>query len=110
MIFGVLTKFSFGRKLLLDHPKFFSFGFFSHEGPSEESMKNTKFSITFYGDGWTKEESLSEPTDQHTTLPNKKLATRVSASNPGNLSIFNVLIFLVKTAELCLLKKKNFFF
>lgn len=49
IIFGILAKFSFGRNLLLKHPKLFSFGFFSHEGPSEETMKNTKFSITFFG-------------------------------------------------------------
>lgn len=83
VIFGLLSKFSFGRKLLLDHPKFFSLGFFSHEGPSDETMKNSKFSITFYGDGWPKEEKLSEPTDRHATPPTKKLVTRVSASNPG---------------------------
>lgn len=85
MVFGLLTKFSFGRKLLLDYPKLFSLGFFSHEGPTEETMKNTKFSITFFGQGWPKEESLPEPSDQHTTLPSKKLVTRVTASNPGEM-------------------------
>lgn len=86
IIFGLLTKFSFGRKLLLNYPKVFSLGFVSHEGPTEEKMKKTKFSITFYGDGWPKEEALSEPTDSHTTPPSKKLVTRVSASNPGMLT------------------------
>ncbi|XP_055325410.1 saccharopine dehydrogenase-like oxidoreductase [Sitodiplosis mosellana] len=83
IIFGILAKYSFGRKLLLKYPKLFSLGFISHEGPSEESMKNTKFSVTFYGQGWPKEEALSEPTDQHTTLPSKKIVTRVTGTNPG---------------------------
>lgn len=87
IVFGTLTKFSFGRKLLLNYPKIFSLGFVSHEGPSEQKMKNTKFSITFYGDGWPKEEALSEPTDSHTTPPSKKLVTCVSASNPGTLKM-----------------------
>lgn len=82
-VFGLLAKFKFGQQLLLKYPKFFSLGFFSHEGPSEETMKNTKFSITFYGQGWPKEESLAEPTDQHSTPPSKQLVTRVSAANPG---------------------------
>lgn len=83
LVFGALTKFTFGRKLLLNYPKIFSLGFVSHDGPTEEKMKNTKFSITFYGDGWPKEEVLSEPTDSHTTPPSKQLVTRVSATNPG---------------------------
>lgn len=82
-IFGLLAKFKFGQQLLLNYPKIFSYGFFSHVGPSEESMRNTKFSITFFGQGWPKEESLAEPTDQHPTPPSKKLVTRVSATNPG---------------------------
>lgn len=82
-IFGILTKFSFGRKLLLDHPKLFSLGFFSHEGPSEDTMEKTKFSITFYGQGWPSSEKLAEPTDVHTTAPTKKLVTRVTGTNPG---------------------------
>lgn len=83
IIFGVLAKFAFGRKLLLNHPKLFSFGFFSHEGPTEETMNNTKFSVTFFGQGWPEEEKLAEGSDQHTTPPTKKLVTRVTATNPG---------------------------
>lgn len=83
MVFGIMTKFSFTRKLLLNNPKFFSLGFFSREGPSEETMENTKFSITFHGQGWPKEEALSESSDQHTTPPSKTLTTRVTATNPG---------------------------
>lgn len=83
IVFGLLTKYSFGRKLLLKYPKIFSLGFISHEGPTEEKMKNTKFSITFYGQGWPKEETLAEPTDQHTTMPSKKIVTRVTGTNPG---------------------------
>lgn len=83
IIFGLLTKSSFGRNLLLKYPKLFSFGFVSHEGPNEESMKNTKFSLTFFGQGWPKEEALAESTDQHTTPPTKKIVTRVTGTNPG---------------------------
>lgn len=82
-VFGILTKFELGRKLLLNHPKFFSCGYFSHQGPSNDTMEKTKFSITFHGQGWPASEKLSEPTDKHTTPPSKKLVTRVTGTNPG---------------------------
>ncbi|KAG8444374.1 hypothetical protein GDO86_009531 [Hymenochirus boettgeri] len=37
-LFMFFTKFSFGRKLLIKYPKFFSFGYFSREGPTQEQM------------------------------------------------------------------------
>lgn len=83
LIFGILAKFEYGRKLLLNHPKFFSFGIVSHEGPSDEAMKNSRFSITFYGKGWSKEDAPTDETNENGELPTKKLVTRVSASNPG---------------------------
>lgn len=60
-------------------------------------MKNTKFSITFYGDGWPKEEALTEPTDKHTAPPSKRLVTRVTASNPGYGATCIALLWSAKT-------------
>lgn len=34
LAFSALCRYSFGRKLLLDHPKLFTMGTFSHEGES----------------------------------------------------------------------------
>lgn len=82
-IFGILARFSFGRQLLLNYPKLFSFGFVSHEGPSEEAMNKTKFSLTLYAEGWPKDEGLAEPTDKHTDPPTKKLTAKVTGNNPG---------------------------
>lgn len=82
-IFAIFTRFSYGRQLLLNYPGLFSFGFISHEGPKEEKMEKTHFSMTFYGEGWPKEEKLSEPTDKHTNSPTKNITTRVSGVNPG---------------------------
>lgn len=78
LIFGIMTRFSLGRSLLLSYPKIFSFGFASHEGPKEETNENSNFEMTFKGEGW--KEKLTEPTD----MPiNKKIITRVVATNPG---------------------------
>ncbi|XP_059612217.1 saccharopine dehydrogenase-like oxidoreductase isoform X2 [Phlebotomus argentipes] len=80
-IFSLFTRFSLGRRLLLDYPKLFSFGFASHEGPSEEKMKNTKFTMWFQGAGWP--EALAEGEDQYADPPTKKLVTKVSGTDFG---------------------------
>lgn len=81
IIFGIMAKFSFGRKLLLDYPQFFSFGLASKDGPKEATNENSNFEMVFYGVGW--KEKLSEPTDTFESAPNKKVTTRVVANNPG---------------------------
>jgi len=58
-IFGVvlfvLTKFSFGIKLLENHPKFFTFGTFCKEGPTREEIDAGSFKIVFHGKGYKEE-------------------------------------------------------
>lgn len=81
LVFGILTKFKFGRRLLRSYPKIFSLGFVSHDGPTEESMENTKFEMVFNGQGW--KEKLTEPTDQYKEPMNKKVVTKVTGTNPG---------------------------
>ncbi|XP_043484039.1 saccharopine dehydrogenase-like oxidoreductase [Leptopilina heterotoma] len=80
-IFLLLTKSEFGRNLLLKYPKFFSGGLASHEGPSEEQMENSHFSITFKATGW--KEKLAEVSDKHVDAPNKEMITKVTGKNPG---------------------------
>lgn len=80
-IFAIFTKFEIGRKLLLKHPKAFTMGFVSHEGPTEESMENTNFQMIFNGEGW--KDKLSEPTDEYNCPINRKIVTKVVGNNPG---------------------------
>jgi len=80
-IFALMARFSFGRKLLLAHPKFFSFGFVSHEGPKEETNENNEFEMTFVGQGW--KETLAEPTDKFSSRTDKKMIVRVKGNNVG---------------------------
>ena len=51
-IFGLLCFIPCTRVLLEKHPKFFSFGFISKEGPSKETADNTNFTLTLVGRGW----------------------------------------------------------
>uniref|UniRef100_A0A1B6MG41 Saccharopine dehydrogenase NADP binding domain-containing protein n=1 Tax=Graphocephala atropunctata TaxID=36148 RepID=A0A1B6MG41_9HEMI len=79
-IFSLMTKTAFTRQLLLDHPKFFSAGYASREGPSENTRTGTLFSVTFFGQGWT--EAVGEG-EQHPDPPNKTMVTKVSGRDPG---------------------------
>ncbi|KAI4457744.1 hypothetical protein MML48_7g00001750 [Holotrichia oblita] len=77
----VLSKLNFTRKLLLKHPKFFSGGFASHEGPSKQKQENTTFNVILLGRGWC--EILLDPTDEFYEPPEKLGLARVSGKNPG---------------------------
>lgn len=81
LIFVLLSKFQFGRNLLLKYPRVFSAGAASHEGPSEEGMKNSYFNLTLFGEGW--KERLAEPTDEHNSPPNRRVVVKVSGKDPG---------------------------
>ncbi|CAG8531626.1 7227_t:CDS:2 [Ambispora leptoticha] len=50
-----LAHYSWGRWLLLKFPRVFSLGFFSQEGPTLEQIQQTKFEISFYARGYSKE-------------------------------------------------------
>lgn len=82
-VFGLMSRFKLGRLLLLKYPRLFSAGCVSHEGPSEETMKNTEFTIYFKGEGWNRNEEQLEPSDQYKVPPNKKLNVKVAGTNPG---------------------------
>jgi len=81
VVFGVLAQFRCGRYLLENYPRLFSLGFVSHEGPSRASADGTKFTFTLSGQGW--KEKLSDPDDNHTEAPNKKMVVKVQGKNPG---------------------------
>ena len=57
MLFGMgfmklMVSTRFGLNLLLNHPRLFSMGAVSKEGPSLETAQNTNFKITLVGKGW----------------------------------------------------------
>jgi hypothetical protein len=55
------------------YPQLFSYGLFSHEGPTEQQMKETHFSMTFVGRGF------------------KDAANAASGADPDYQAIFVVL-------------------
>lgn len=46
LLFAVLAKFAWGRRLLLAHPSLFSGGVFTHEGPSRAQLAQGGFTTT----------------------------------------------------------------
>lgn len=85
-IFSILAKYQFGRNLLEKHPKLFSGGFFSHEGPTRKQMLGCSFNIVFQGEGFTDEEA--EKTGKH----NSKIVTQVKGPEPGYVATPIVMI------------------
>ncbi|KAF9976121.1 hypothetical protein BGZ73_009096 [Actinomortierella ambigua] len=85
-VFGVLAKFETGRKLLLKYPKFFTFGGFSHEGPTEQQLAETSFSETFFATGYSKalqEEHGNSVEALSQVKPDVEIVTTVSGPEPG---------------------------
>lgn len=83
LIFKVFLQFEYGRNLLLKHPKVFTFGLISHEGPTEETMNKNKFSVTFFGKGWPIDECVEHGTKLDDIEPTKCIITKVTGTNPG---------------------------
>ncbi|XP_040285258.1 saccharopine dehydrogenase-like oxidoreductase [Bufo bufo] len=71
-VFLLFSKTSFGRNLLIKYPKFFSCGYVSKEGPTQQQMDNSSFSMTFFGEGY------SQGQDPQQGKPNVKICTQVS--------------------------------
>ncbi|XP_064365494.1 saccharopine dehydrogenase-like oxidoreductase [Dromaius novaehollandiae] len=80
ILFLLLVKFSFGRKLLIKYPEFFSAGRFTKKGPTQKQMDETSFSMTFFGEGY------SEGQDPQKGKPNVKICTQVKGPEPGYIA------------------------
>ncbi|NWX16668.1 SCPDL oxidoreductase, partial [Aegotheles bennettii] len=80
MIFFLLVKFSFGRKLLIKYPTFFSCGHITKQGPTQKQMDETSFTMTFFGEGY------SEGQDPQNGKPNVKICTEVKGPEPGYIA------------------------
>ncbi|XP_063827243.1 saccharopine dehydrogenase-like oxidoreductase isoform X2 [Ostrinia nubilalis] len=63
MFVGILSKFKYGRALLLNKPEWFSLGLVSKQGPTQAVMDNTCFTFEMFGRGWDmgQDTEASEP-------------------------------------------------
>ncbi|KAG5400849.1 hypothetical protein IGI04_015456 [Brassica rapa subsp. trilocularis] len=79
---GLLSKFSFGRWLLLKFPSVFSLGWFQKKGPSEEEVESATFKMWFIGRGYSEESLVSEGK----TKPDMEIITRISGPEIGYIT------------------------
>ncbi|XP_059061509.1 saccharopine dehydrogenase-like oxidoreductase [Achroia grisella] len=77
MIFARLSKIKRTRELLLRHPRLFTGGLVTKQGPKEEVMESFYFKFELVGKGWAK------GADIESTPPNKMAIARVSGMNPA---------------------------
>ena len=67
----------FGLGLLENHPRLFTMGAVSKEGPTLETAQNTNFKITLVGKGWKTKAA------KHDTDPDREVTVKVSGKNVG---------------------------
>ncbi|KAG0231862.1 hypothetical protein BGW41_002065 [Actinomortierella wolfii] len=104
-VFGFLAKFEAGRKLLLKYPKFFTFGCFSHEGPTAQQLAETSFSETFFATGYSKELQAKHNNSVEELAhvkPDVEIVTTVSGPEPGYVATPTM---VVQSAYTLLLEK-----
>jgi len=101
LIFGILSKFSCGRNLLLTYPGIFSFGYVSKEDLDEDDIKACNFTMHIKGKGWT--EKLAEPTDSYSIKPDKEIYVKVKGQNIGYGA---TCVALLLSAKMLLAEKK----
>ncbi|XP_041105553.1 saccharopine dehydrogenase-like oxidoreductase [Polyodon spathula] len=77
MLFWLFVKTSFGRNLLIKYPEWFSFGYFTKDGPTRKQMEGCSFSMTFFGQGYSQDQ------DPQQDKPNLKICTQVKGPEAG---------------------------
>nr|XP_056709701.1 saccharopine dehydrogenase-like oxidoreductase [Euleptes europaea] len=97
LLFLILVKFNFGRKLLIKYPEFFSGGYFTKEGPTEKQMEGSSFEMTFLGEGY------SPGQDPQKGKPNVKICTQVKGPEAGYVATPIAMV----QAAVALLKDKS---
>ncbi|MBN3274256.1 SCPDL oxidoreductase, partial [Polyodon spathula] len=77
MLFWLFVKTSFGRNLLIKYPEWFSFGYFTKDGPTRKQMEGCSFSMTFFGQGYSQDQ------DPQQDKPNLNICTQVKGPEAG---------------------------
>lgn len=93
-VFSTLAGSSYGRSLLLAYPGFFSNGIFSHEGPTQQQLRETSFEFDFRLTGHRGDD------DGDST----SMRVKVSGPEPGYVATPMIFIALAR----CVLKEYDF--
>ncbi len=88
-VFFMLASFDFGKNLLLNFPEFFTLGVFSHEGPNQEQLDNTFFTMEFFAQGYSSKQLIND-----NNKPDKKVKVMISGPEPGYVATPAIFIAL----------------
>lgn len=93
-VFGLLAKYEFGRKFLLKHPRLFTLGTFSHQGPSDQQLAETSFSETFFAKGFSADlqAKYTSPEELLRVEPDVNIVTSVSGPEPGYVATPKIVV------------------
>jgi len=81
-LLSALAKYEFGRRLVLAHPRLFTLGMFSHEGPSPAQRAATTFEMTFFASG-VFGDAPAVAARGAAAAPDARAVVRVSGPEPG---------------------------
>src|SRR5205807_2105202 len=73
----ILSKCNCGRQLLEKHPRFFTLGYISRNGPTREQIRENSFETVLVGYGWDKRDTGSD-LDNPPGPPTKTIVCKVS--------------------------------
>lgn len=102
VMFSLLTKCKCGRKLLLKHPGFFSWGTVTKHNINEAQMNETYFKLTMIGTGWSSDTDTYNHANP-TNSPSKQIIIEVAGKNPG----YGATCVSLLTAAKIILNEKN---
>uniref|UniRef100_U3D162 Saccharopine dehydrogenase-like oxidoreductase n=1 Tax=Callithrix jacchus TaxID=9483 RepID=U3D162_CALJA len=77
LFFLFFVRFGIGRQLLIKFPWFFSFGYFSKQGPTQKQLDAASFTLTFFGQGYGQDIGADK------NKPNLKICTQVKGPEAG---------------------------
>nr|XP_021188743.2 saccharopine dehydrogenase-like oxidoreductase [Helicoverpa armigera] len=97
VVIFMMAKAEWTRKYLLNHPKYWSSGYVTKQGPTENVMNNTHFTFELVGKGW------EEGANVDTMPPTKTVVAKVTGTNPAYGSAVAALLMSAVT----LLKERH---
>jgi short subunit dehydrogenase-like uncharacterized protein len=98
-VFNQLASSRPGRALLLRHPRLFTLGAFSEDGPTQRRLEASSFTTTFLGSGWAAADAPAgggAPKPPPTGL-DTAVVVRVSGPEPGYIATARLFLTLART-------------
>lgn len=90
VIFGILTQFEITKRILIAYPERCSFNYFKSSGPTEEQLRQAKFTYWFYGYGWSQKNTSDD--EKPTSPPKRQMVVRCDGPDPAYITTVSCLL------------------